>query len=344
MARADQARNVDDYLAPRPSRVGNAPRFLKDDIREMAFRLARANHSAEFIAAALVGLVAGWSAFSGYGYFAARAAAGRPLAPAGQADNSRPMPSVSPLCNSRSRRSSRRRLAREAATKEQAAGAQQIRDAEAAAKAAQLLRDAEAAEQVAQQMRDAEAAAKAAQLLRDAEAAEQAAQQMRDAEAAARAAQLIRDAEAAAAQQIRDAEAAAHAAQLIRDAEAAKQASTSRQNAAAAAKDVQRRQRAEAAAQNARRRQEVDAARDAAVLEAQESARAMPVGRRRQEAEESAPWILPPLRPGQRESSRDRTHRRACEAVLQVIARQHREAEAAAAVQANRQPPKGGGF
>jgi flagellar biosynthesis GTPase FlhF len=196
MARADQARNVDDCLAPRPSRVGNAPRFLKDEIRKIAFGLARVNHSAEFIVAAIVGLAAGWSAFSGYGYFAARAAAGRPLEPAGQAVNSRPMPpSASPLCNSRSRRSSRRRLAREAAKKELAAGAQQIRDAEAAEQVAQQIRDADTAEQVAQQIRDADTAAKAAQQIRDAEAAEQVAQQIRDAEAAA--AQQIRDAEAA---------------------------------------------------------------------------------------------------------------------------------------------------
>jgi hypothetical protein len=80
------------------------------------------------------------------------------------------------------------------------------------------------------------------------------------------------------------------------------------------------------------------------VLEAQEAARAMPDGPRRRLAEDSAPWILPPLRPGERESSRDRGNRRACEAVLRVIAQQHREAEAAAAVQASRQPPKGGGF
>ena len=243
MARADQVRNVDDYLAPRPSRVGNAPRFLKDEIREMAFRLARANHSAEFIAAALVGLVAGWSAFSGYGYFAARAAAGRPLAPAGQADSSRPIPSASPLCSSRSRRSSRRRLAREAGAKEQDASAKKIRDAETAAQAAQLIRDAEAAAQAAQQIRDAEAAAQAAQQIRDAEAAEQAAQQMRDAEAAAKAAQLNRDAEAAAAQQIRDADATKQGAK----------------QSAVAAQDAQRKA-PDAVAQAAHRREDTETA------------------------------------------------------------------------------------
>ena len=208
---------------PRPSRVGNAPRFLKDEIRQLACGLARSNFPADFVVAAIQGLSAGWAAFSGYAHSAACAAAGRPLAPAGHVDSSRPVPSAPPLCNARSRRSSRRRLAREAAAKEQDASAQKIRDAEAAAHAAQQTRDAEAA----------------------------AAQQIRDAEAAAQAAQQIRDAEAAAAQQIRDAEAAAQTAQLARDAEAAKQAA---KQSAVPAQDT-RREVSDAVAQAARRRE-----------------------------------------------------------------------------------------
>ena len=162
--------------------------------------------------------------------------------------------------------------------------------------------------QAAQQIRDAEAAAKAVQQIRDAEAAAQAAQQIRDAEAAAQAAQ-----------QIRDAAAASHALQRqTQEAEAAKLAATSRQKAATAAKDVQRRQRVEAAAQDALRRQVAEAA----VLDVEER-------QRRQDADE-APWILPPLRPGQRESSRDADHRRGCEAVLRGMRARRRQAEATA--------------
>ena len=142
MARADQVRSVDDYLAPRPSRFGGQPRRLQDDICELAYCVGRGNYPADFLAAAIRGLSAGWRAFSasGFGYFAARAS--RPLAPSMVAESSRPASSASPdssqpaspaspVCNSRSRNQQKRRLAREAAAKDLAS--KLIRDAEAAA-------------------------------------------------------------------------------------------------------------------------------------------------------------------------------------------------------------------
>jgi hypothetical protein len=65
MARADQVRSVDDYLAPpRPSRFGGQPRSLQDDICEIAYCVARGNFPADFVSAAIRGLSAGWRALS----------------------------------------------------------------------------------------------------------------------------------------------------------------------------------------------------------------------------------------------------------------------------------------
>ncbi len=107
-------------------------RCLKDDIRELAYCLARGNYPVDFLSSAIVGLTAGWRAFTVYGHFSAHS--GRSLAPSGIADSSqpaspapsmsdssRPASPVSPLCNRRARRHARRQLAREATTEEQAA-------------------------------------------------------------------------------------------------------------------------------------------------------------------------------------------------------------------------------
>ena len=175
-----------------PNRDGNDLQCLENDMRScnIVFRLALRGYSADFVCGSIVAFTAGRLAF-----VAARggrhpsptaiadsirpASSASVKSPAKAADRFRPAPSSSHPDNSRSRRHSRRRLARE-----EAAGAK------AAAEAVRLRQvETDAAEQVAAQHRQVEIAAaeEAAAQHRQVEiaAAEEAAAQRRQVETAA---------------------------------------------------------------------------------------------------------------------------------------------------------------
>ena len=132
----------------RPSRDGAPSRSLKDEIRDLTFRMSRANYSAEYIFAAIAGLKAGWSAH--------RPA---PSSPTSRPSN-KPPPAPAPVRKyrtprsggepSRQRRLERRRLTREAQAAELAAEAvRRARAAEAEESARKIAEAAEAARTIA---------------------------------------------------------------------------------------------------------------------------------------------------------------------------------------------------
>lgn len=102
--------------AGRPCKDGILVRSFKDDMRDLVFRLARANYSSEHIFVAIVGLRAGWRAYgacsSGEEYLSTI------ITPPGGKER---LGANRGGANSRARRLARRREAREKASAEQAA-------------------------------------------------------------------------------------------------------------------------------------------------------------------------------------------------------------------------------